>query len=192
MNRRTAGLFLAAVLVIALAILGLWWSQRDEPGAPGRVVTPQVPELQADEVLADLYFPGRGGQLFVEQRALPALEVVEDRLTSLVESFLLGPEAEDLYPAFPPEVSLAHVMITDEGVAFIDLAITGQNTNLPWGSRQEMLAVYGLVDTVLLNLPEIQGVILLRNGEQRSTFGGHLDTTRLLLANQDLVAERTP
>ena len=192
MNRRTAGFFLGAVLVIALAILALWWSQRDEPGDPARVVTPQVPELEDDEMLADLYFPGQGGRLFVEQRALPALEVVEDRLTSLVESFLLGPEAEDLYPAFPPEVVLGHVMVTDEGVAFIDLTVTGQNTNLPWGSRQEMLAVYGLVDTVLLNLPEIQGVILMRNGEQRPTFGGHLDTTRLLLANQDLVAERTP
>jgi len=48
------------------------------------------------------------------------------------------------------------------------------------------------VDTVLLNLPEIQGVILLRNGEQRATFGDHLDTTRLLLANEELVAERVP
>ena len=192
MNQRTAGVFLAVILLIALGIVVLWWTQRDKPAAPGRIAVPEAPELEGEEVLADFYFPGNGGRLFVEQRALPASETLEERLSGLLETFLLGPEAEDLYPAFPPEVSLRHAMVTDEGVAHIDLAITGQNANLPWGSRQEMLAVYGLVDTVLLNLPEIQGVILLRNGEQRSTFGGHLDTTRLLLANQDLVAERTP
>ena len=161
MNRRTAGLFLGAVLLIALAILLFWWSQRDQPEAPDQVVSPEVPELEGDEVLVDLYYPGSGGRLFIEQRALPALETTESRLTGLLESFLLGPEAEDLYPAFPPEVSLGHVMISDEAIAYIDLTITGQNPNLPWGSREEMLAVYGLVDTVLLNLPEVQGVILL-------------------------------
>jgi hypothetical protein len=192
MNQRTAGVFMAVVLSIALGIVVLWWSQRDKAATPGQVAVPEAPELEADELLADFFFPGKGGQLVVEQRALPATETLEDRLSNLLEAFLLGPEAEDLYAAFPPEVSLGHAMVTDEGVAHIDLAITGQNANLPWGSRQEMLAVYGLVDTVLLNLPEIQGVILLRNGEQRSTFAGHLDTTRLLLANEDLVAERVP
>jgi len=192
MNQRTAGVFLAVILLIALGIIVLWWTQRDEPAAPGQIAAPEVPRLEGDDALADFYFPGNGGRLFVEQRALPASETLEERLSSLLEAFLLGPEAENLYPAFPPEVSLGHAMVTDEGVAHIDLTITGQNANLPWGSKQEMLAVYGLVDTVLLNLPEIQGVILLRNGEQRSTFGGHLDTTRLLLANQDLVADRIP
>lgn len=192
MNQRTAGVFLAVVLLIALGIVLLWWSQRDRDTAPGQVAVPDAPMLEADETLADFYYPGTGGRLFVEQRALPASESIEERLSTLLEAFLLGPESEDLYPAFPPEVSLGHAMLTVDGVAQIDLTITGQNANLPWGSRQEMLAVYGLVDTVLLNLPEIQGVILLRNGEQRSTFGGHLDTTRLLLANQDLVAERAP
>jgi hypothetical protein len=192
MNQRTAGVFLAVVMLIALGIVLLWWSQRDKDATPGQVAVPDAPKLEADEALADFYYPGNGGRLFVEQRALPASESMEDRLWHLLEAFLLGPESEDLFPAFPPEVSLGHAMLTPDGIARIDLTITGQNANLPWGSRQEMLAIYGLVDTVLLNLPEIQGVILLRNGEQRSTFGGHLDTTRLLLANQDLVAETAP
>ena len=190
MNQRTAGVFLVVILLIALGIVVFWWTQKDKPAAPGKITTLEAPRLEGDEALADFYFPGYGGRLFVEQRALPASDTLEERLSSLLEAFLLGPEAENLYPAFPPEVTLGHAMVTDEGVAHIDLSVSGQNANLPWGSRQEMLAVYGLVDTVLLNLPEIQGVILLRNGEQRSTFGGHLDTTGLLLANQDLVAER--
>jgi len=192
MNRRTAGLFLAVVLLLALGIVVLWWSQQDRSATSGQVPASETPELDAAEVVADLYFPGKDGRLFVEQRALPVAAALEERLTSLLEIFLMGPEGDDLYPAFPPEVSLGSLIVTDEGIAFVDLTITGQNTHLPWGSKQEMLAVYGLVDTVLLNLPEIQGVILLRNGEQRATFGDHLDTTRLLLANEELVAERVP
>ena len=192
MNQRTAGVFLAVVLLIAIAIAAVWWTQRDEPATPDQVDVPEVLDHEGDEDLAQLYFPGAGGHLFVESRALPAAATLEERLSGLLEAYLSGPESEDLFPAFPPEVSLDDSMVTDEGIAYVDLTVTGQNANLPWGSRQEMLAVYGLVDSVLLNLPEIRGVILLRNGEQRSTFGGHLDTTRVLLANQDLVAERTP
>jgi len=192
MSRRSASVFLAVVLLVTLGIVLLFRSQRSEEKTPAQVAEPERPQLEAEEVLAELYYPGSGGRLFVEQRALPASADLEIRLSQLLAAFLSGPESEDLYPAFPPEVSLGHPLITDQGIAYIDLTITGQNTHLPWGSRQEMLAVYGLVDTVLLNLPEIQGVILLRNGEQRSTFGGHLDTTRLLLANQDLVAKRAP
>ena len=67
-------------------------------------------------------------------------------------------------------------------------AISGETDYPGWGSRQEMLAVYSVVNTVLASAPEITSVILLRNGQQRPTFAGHLDTSRPLLANQQLVA----
>jgi len=142
MNRRTAGLFLAVVLLLALGIVVLWWSQQDRSATSGQVPASETPELDAAEVVADLYFPGKDGRLFVEQRALPVAAALEERLTSLLEIFLMGPEGDDLYPAFPPEVSLGSLIVTDEGIAFVDLTITGQNTHLPWGSKQEMLAVY--------------------------------------------------
>ena len=44
-----------------------------------------------------------------------------------------------------------------------------------------MLSVYSIVNTVLLNIPEISAVVLLNNGQQRPTFAGHLDTSRPLL-----------
>jgi spore germination protein GerM len=192
MNRRTASLLLAVVLLIAVGILGLWCSQRDRTARPTESVEAESPLPEAEMVPVELYFPGAGGWLFVERGTMPAADGTEQRLRILLERFLEGPEDEGLYPAFPPEVGLGDAIVTADGVAYVDLAIAGESSNLPWGSKQEMLAVYGLVDTVLLNLPEIRGVVLLRNGEQRSTFAGHLDTTRLLVANRDLVADRGP
>mgnify|MGYP001811730589 FL=1 len=53
MNQRTAGVFLAVVLLIALGIVLLWWSQRDKAITPGQVAVPDTPKLEADEALAD-------------------------------------------------------------------------------------------------------------------------------------------
>jgi len=83
MNQRTAGVFLAVILLIALGIVVLWWTQRDKPAAPSQIAAPEAPELEGDEVLADFYFPGNGGRLFVEQRALPASETLEERLSGV-------------------------------------------------------------------------------------------------------------
>ena len=58
------------------------------------------------------------------------------------------------------------------------------------GSQTELLAVYSLVDTILLNVPEMEAVILLWNGRQLLTFAGHLDTSLPLRADSDLIETR--
>jgi hypothetical protein len=53
-----------------------------------------------------------------------------------------------------------------------------------------MLSVYSLVDTVLLNVPEIEAMVLLWNGRQPQAFAGHVDTSLPLRADRDLIAAR--
>lgn len=189
MNRRAAGLVLAALLLALVTLAIILGTRRDEEG-----VRPADPAEQAvdagdrDQVTVELYFPGRGGRLYAESRQLPALNEIEERLTQLLEALLAGPESSNLYPALPADITLGWVHVDDQAVAYIDLEI-GDDSLLPaWGSRRELLAVYSVVDTTLLNLPEVVAVVLLRNGQQQPTFAGHLDTSRPLLANRDLVA----
>ena len=80
---------------------------------------------------------------------------------------------------------------TEPTQIIVDLEMPGESAHPDWGSRQEMLAVYSLVDTVLLNLPDIKAVTLLRNGQQPKTFAGHIDTTHPLVADRNLLATRT-
>ncbi len=80
------------------------------------------------------------------------------------------------------------IYINDSGVAYIDLSYAAERAFPAWGSGDEMLAVFSLVNSVLACAPEIESVVLLRNGRQQPTFAGHLDTTRPLLANERLVA----
>ncbi|MEM7357123.1 MAG: hypothetical protein AAF657_40285, partial [Acidobacteriota bacterium] len=56
------------------------------------------------------------------------------------------------------------------------------------GSAREMLTIYSLVNSVLLNFEEVERLVLLWNGGQMRTFAGHMDTRRPLVANLDLIA----
>ncbi len=192
MSGRQALLLAAAILLLLVAVIAGWWlgRERRRPAEEEIVTTTQQETREGPGILSELYFPGPGGRLFSEERELP---VAEDRLVQielLLSALLAGPESEDLYPALPAEISIAWIHLSPDAVLYLDLKYSGEEEFPAWGSRQELLAVYSVVNTVLANAPDIESVVLLRNGQQRPTFAGHLDTTRPLLSDRRLVATR--
>ena len=110
-----------------------------------------------------------------------------------------------LLPALPAEVRLLAVELLD-GVAYVDLTTaaggsgTGEGAGTAGGSvlvlerpamglTEELLAVYSLVNSLTANNLGVDRVVLMWNGEQRSTFAGHVDTTRPLMADLERNAE---
>ena len=108
-------------------------------------------------------------------------------------------EIEELLPALPTGVRLLAVELLD-GVAYVDLttvevdsgtgeaAATGRRSPVvlerpAMGLTEELLAVYSLVNSLTANNLGVDRVVLMWNGEQRSTFAGHVDTTRPLMAD---------
>jgi hypothetical protein len=85
-------------------------------------------------------------------------------------------------------VAVGAVELTPEGTAYLDLRWAEHDDPPPGGSDAEMQAVYSLVDSIALNVPEAQRVVLLWNGTQRVTFSGHLDTSRPLSPDRSLLA----
>ena len=59
------------------------------------------------------------------------------------------------------------------------------------GTRGELLVVYSFVNSILANVSEARGVVLLWNGNQRPTFAGHIDTTRPLPAERKWLAKKS-
>ncbi len=58
------------------------------------------------------------------------------------------------------------------------------------GSSEELLAVYAIVNSVVLNVLEIERVGILVGGEPVQTLNGHIDLTRPLPPNIDLIVGR--
>lgn len=193
MSRRSAALFVAGVLLFTLALVAFWWWSR-KPAEEVLLPTgrPVVESTVEASLTADLYFPGSGGRLYAERREVAAVGRIEGQITVLINELLQGPEGSGLYPPLPSGVEVAGVHLLADGVAYIDLTPPEDAGALSWGSKREILAVYSLVDSIILNFPEVEAVILLWNGRQQPTFAGHLDTTRPLVANRALLAPSSP
>lgn len=187
MTRRQVAITVAALLLLGLAGVLIWRSPSEEASPDAATGDSPMVEADGDQALLRLYFPGGGGWLIAEERAVPVEGAGAD-LTAIATEVLAGPTSAGLRAPFPANTELGSVFISESGIAYVDLISTRANPP-PSGSRDEMLSVYSLVNSVLANLPDLSAVVLLWNGQQRPTFAGHLDTGRPLEQNRSLVAK---
>jgi len=200
-------LVIAAVAVVAVIAAFFLLRPADETPAPALdVVEPQAPPPVevAEPVAVDLYFPGEAGRLQVEVREIERVKNLEGQVTAIVEALLAGPSETGLMTGLvaplPEGVTLSRVYVLEGGspTANVDRAAEHSLTMLvdfaapagppPSGSLGEMLTVYSIVNSVILNVAEVKDVVLTWNGVQPSTFAGHLDTSRPLRRNTGLIA----
>ncbi len=187
MTRRHAAI---AVAVLGLIVLALAVFLRMRPQLASRQSTAggETPAIEATREPGQLilYFPGSGGSLIAEERSVETDGKAND-LRTVAAQVLAGPESPELFAPFPAETGVGDVFVSENGIAYVDL-VSAQLEPPRSGSRQEMLSVFSLVNSVHANMPELGGVVLLWNGQQRATFAGHLDTGRPLTENRGLVA----
>jgi Sporulation and spore germination len=187
MNRRAAGLVLGAALLLLAGSLAVWWvlgrGGRRGGGSAAPAAGPAGPETT---FAADLYFPADTG-LRAEHRNLVGADAPKERIRKIVQALLAGPTGAGLVRPLPPGVEVGAIAISPDGTAFLDLRWADHDDPPAGGSDAEMQAVYSVVDSIALNVPEAQRVALLWNGTQRLSFSGHLDTSHPLLPNRQLI-----
>lgn len=188
MDRRVAvGLVVGAVLIALVLVVG---RGRDEPAPVPSTTLPideVVPVEPGEGTLVPLYYPDETGMLSEEEREVVVWTTPAAGAQVLLRALLAGPESEDLSAPVSESVSLGETFLTPAGQLYVDLVSTELDEPPRTGSQAELLTVFSLVDTVLLNIPEIEGVILLWNGRQLDTFAGHVDTSLPLQAEPDLI-----
>jgi hypothetical protein len=188
MNRRAAGWILGGALAVIAAALAWWWLTEKGGGRPWRRAPQEVAAQPREQVSFDLYFPADGGLLRAERRVLEVTQQPKDRVRKIVEGLLAGPRQPGLARPFPEQVQLGGVQLVPGGTAFVDLRWAEQADPPGGGSTEEMQRIYSVVDSVALNVPQVQGVVLLWNGVQRASFSGHLDTSLPLAPDRELLA----
>ena len=57
-----------------------------------------------------------------------------------------------------------------------------------YGSTMELAAVYAVVNTLAFNFKAVKKVLILVEGAEKETLGGHVDLTRAFLPDYSLVA----
>ena len=136
-----------------------------------------------------IYFPSvYGNGLLGEPREIFETNSPVDRAKQILSDLLAGPNDSDSLPAVPQGISLRQVYVMDNGVAYADFS-SELSRRIGGGSMEEILAVYSIVNSLVLNVEEIERVGILLDGRPCETLNGHLDLRRPLPANLHLMEE---
>jgi germination protein M len=111
---------------------------------------------------------------------------VYQRIQIVMRELLAGPATSaHLAPVVPYEASLKAVFVDQDGNAFVDLTAPPEPLA---GSSTELLLAYGVVNSIILNCPEVSAVQILFGGHEITTLTGHLDLSKPLVLNKRFIA----
>jgi spore germination protein GerM len=176
---------LAVPLVAVLLVVGLLWilfvtlprRGAAPPAGSAATATPApAPASAAPErkITATLYYVADDAtDLVAVQREVPFGDSVLEQARRIIESQLAVPEAP-LLSAVPEGVRLRDLYLTDRGDAFVDLTPEVRDRH-PGGSLEELFTVYTIVNALTVNLPAVQRVQILVDGQEIDTLAGHVD-----------------
>jgi spore germination protein GerM len=139
-----------------------------------------------------LYFPSstadglRGESREIFQTASP-VERAKQILSDLIE----GPAGAEALDALPRGTRVRQVFVMESGLAYADFSAELRD-GLTGGTAVELHAVYAIVNSLALNIPEITRVAILIEGEPPHALGGHLDLGKPLGPRPSLEAVEDP
>ena len=148
---------------------------------------PQAPDPASSQTIAvHLYFSDRQNQfLIAEERILKSRKDPEFFARSIVEALIKGPQ-QGLSRTLPAETAVRAVYLTPRGICYIDLTSSAAE-NHPGGITSELLSIYSIVNSLVLNVTEIEAVKILINGDESMTMAGHIDLQIPIKANMLLI-----
>ncbi|MGF7186730.1 spore germination protein GerM [Desulfitispora alkaliphila] len=158
------------VLVAGLFLMGCVGGSSTEPeGQDNEQVDPVDPNPEQEQVEVTLYFSDSDAMfLLPEERVV----VKDNRVLAeiMVAELIVGPEEEGRNRTLPEETELLSLETAD-GIAYVNFSETAV-TNHWGGSAGETMTVFSVVNT-LAQLPEVESVQFLINGEKHEDIWGH-------------------
>jgi hypothetical protein len=134
-----------------------------------------------------LFFIADGDDLLhKELREIAAGPTEADEAERALTALVQGSE-QGLVSPLPPQTRVRQVFIARDGVATVDFS-RDVAEGFPYGSSSELAAVYAVVNTLVYNFKPVKKVVLLVEGAERETLGGHVDLSRAFFPDYSLVA----
>jgi spore germination protein GerM len=104
---------------------------------------------------------------------------------TIINDLIQGPRGK-LVRTIPKDTTLNAIYLSKDGTAFVDFSDIIREKH-PGGSQTELLTVYSIVNSIVLNIPQVHRVKILIEGRETLTLSGHIDLTVPLPANMILV-----
>jgi len=134
-----------------------------------------------------LYFPSfEQGALIEESRPISWATSDADRIRQVVLALIEGSH-QGLARSLPPNASIRGVFIPSEGTAVLDFSHESFE-DFSTGIERESLLLDSLVNSITTNVPRIQRVRILVQGQDTDTLDGHADLGQALVPDMTRVA----
>ncbi|TWI73185.1 sporulation and spore germination protein [Desulfobotulus alkaliphilus] len=122
--------------------------------------------------------------LSAETRNISLTGTPQDKARSILDALITGPSGEGNSPL--PEGTRILAVYIENNMAVLDFHPDIRN-NHPGGSLGELMTIYALVNSLVINVPEIRKVKILIAGQEQDTLAGHIDIRHPLTANMMIV-----
>ena len=133
-----------------------------------------------------LYFSDREAEYLIgERREIKKKEAVEDEAGELIQELIKGPKGR-LLPTLPSRTKLLSLHLDEKGMAKVNFS-KALSKDHPGGSSAEMVTVYSVVNSLVLNFPKIKRVQFLVEGKEIDTITGHLSISKSVSPRPDLI-----
>lgn len=105
---------------------------------------------------------------------------------NIIDTLISGPVRKNLVRTLPEGASCRAFYLTDRGTAYVDFTVDIRDRH-PGGSEAELLAIYSIVNSLVLNVDEVKKVKILIEGREADTLAGHIDLRFPFDANMRMV-----
>jgi len=147
---------------------------------------PEKKTPQREWKMVTLYFSEEKEEYLAgEKREILDKGSPQEEAKEIIQELIKGPKGK-LIRTLPLRTKLLALRIDGKGVAEVnfDEALSRDH---PGGSSAEMMTVYSIVNSLVLNFPQIKGVQILIEGEKGRSITGHLALDRPILSRADLI-----
>jgi len=153
---------------------------------PKMVSQKPAPGPEKSKKTVYLYFSDeKNSYLVPEERVLFVSEDPLEMGKTIINDLIQGPRGS-LGRTIPGDATLNAFYLSKDGTAFVDFSDIIREKH-PGGSQTELLTVYSIVNSIALNIPQVQRVKILIEGREALTLAGHIDLTSPLPADMIIV-----
>jgi spore germination protein GerM len=133
-----------------------------------------------------LYFIERSNYfLKSEYRVVVHAEGRVNIARAIVEALIRGPQ-EDLLKTLPSATRLNAIYVSPDNICYVDMS-EEIRSNHPGGISTELLTIYSIVNSLILNIADIDRVKILIDGNEAHTLAGHISLQFPAKANMLLI-----
>lgn len=156
---------------------------------------PTMPETITPEAKSDvlLYFASTNNDFLVAQSGKT---IIRDRTLAnpnnpvffaknIIQALINGPD-DGLMRTLPQDTKLRALYVTDDGTAYTDFSAELKD-NHPGGVMAELITIYSIVNSLVLNITGIDKVKFLIEGREALTLAGHIDLQNPFTAEMLLI-----